>query len=202
MSDQTHSSTSRKFEAFIIGIFVTGVMGFAVAKELGSIDGYLAKRSIGIILGLLLIMMGNFLPKIVRPLAEQAGNPARAMAAERFAGRMFMLGGLAYISVWIYGSQESAPLISSLIGIGAFVLAAANWMRLMGAEMFGRRDRSPSDAISHARLQILFALFWVFAIFLGDAIWGDYVSQPMAIGYVIVIGIWAALRANKARLSR
>ncbi len=202
MSDQTQSAPHRKIEAAIVGILIAGVMGFAVAKETGVIDGYLAKRSIGVIFGLMLVLMGNFLPKITRPMSAQASNPAKAMAAERFAGRVFVLGGIAYAAVWIFGPQESAPLISSLTGLGAFGLAAANWLRLMGAELF-RNQREPGANKKHqARLQILFALFWVFAIFFADSIWGDHVAQPMAIVYAIVIIPWMAVLANRKRTSK
>ncbi|MBN4046487.1 hypothetical protein JYU02_00645 [bacterium AH-315-P15] len=202
MSSPTQPDSIGKLEMFgAVGLFAI-LVAAALGKEFGYIDGYVAKRIFGIIFGVVLVIMGNFLPKIVRPLSAQHSDPVKVLAAERFAGRTFVLAGIAYISVWVFAPPENAMLISSLVGLGAFALVATNWVWLIRGELPRNQQETKSDKIRHAMFQILFALFWVFAIFLADSLWGDHISRPMGIAYVFALVFWGALSANKARLRK
>jgi hypothetical protein len=113
--------------AFGIGGLVATVLAFALAKEFGVIDASLAKRVVGMIFGVILIGTGNVLPKIVQPLNAHRYNINRAIVSDRFMGRTFVLAGILYLAIWVLAPKENAMLISSVIGLGAFVIVFATW---------------------------------------------------------------------------
>ena len=129
MSTKTPSAYSGKSTALIIGGLVVAVLAFAAAKEFGIVEGAVAKRAVAMIFGVILIVTGNLLPKLVLPLSAQRRDPVRAKAAERIAGWILVLAGILYITVWFLTPPADAMLISSAIGLGAFVLASAAWAR-------------------------------------------------------------------------
>lgn len=130
MSKNTHIARLARPTALIIGVLIIGVFVFVAAGEVDIIDAGVTKRAVAMIFGALLIVTGNLLPKIVRPLNAQFRNPTRTMTAERFAGWTFVLAGIAYIAVWALAPQKYAMLISSAVGLGAFVLVAGAWVWL------------------------------------------------------------------------
>ncbi|WP_306253037.1 hypothetical protein [Parvularcula sp. IMCC14364] len=111
-------------------LMVGGSLGVVLVEEVGLVGPGFEKRAVGVFLGLMLVMTGNFLPKTVRPLTAENCDPARAMATERFAGWVFVLAGLVYAGIWLFAPIEQAPLGSSLIGLAAFFVVLAAWLRL------------------------------------------------------------------------
>jgi hypothetical protein len=68
--------TARALFAFIglVGI-VTAV---AAAKGMGFVEAASARRAIGVLIGVMALVVGNFLPKL-RPLNSPEANPAKGM---------------------------------------------------------------------------------------------------------------------------
>ena len=93
------------------------MVGVAIAKKTGMIDYGLAKRCVGIVLGLMLIGTGNLLPKF-RLFESPRLDPAQGLAATRFAGWTFVLTGSVYVAVWALAPTSSVVLVSSLVGLG------------------------------------------------------------------------------------
>jgi len=175
---------------FTIGCLVALLLAVAAAKKLGYAEADLTKRGAGALFGIILATAGNALPKLVRPLSERR-DPAAAMAAERFAGRAFVLAGIAIVPICLLTPIAYALPLSSIIGLGAFGLVAAN-----------QALRSRGEPLPHPRsaqgamLQIFHALLWVFAMFAADWIWGDAVAQWMAVVFTLAQGLlYAALIA-------
>lgn len=198
---------SDKAAAAIGSLLVAAVIGFAVTKEMGMIDNLLAKRGVGLALGGLLIVAGNLLPKLVLPLGARGGHGEKAAAAERFAGLVFVLAGLVQVMVWVF-APLNAPLVASLVGLTAVALAAANYIGLaMKGPARGLFAETPPQTRADRALlskrgivfQILYALVWVFAMFLADEIWGDQFSQWMAVAFVLTQGILVALLVRQRR---
>jgi hypothetical protein len=59
-------------------------MTFSLAIEIGIIDGDLTRRAIGMVIGLMVVVVGNFLPKL-RPFHSSRVR-ASAAAIERLSG--------------------------------------------------------------------------------------------------------------------
>jgi hypothetical protein len=181
-------------------ITITGVLAVvaavAIGRRTGVLEPELAKRIGVLVFGVMLAVLGNYLPKFAVPWS----TPATA-AARRFAGWVFVVAGGAYVATCLFAPMPHAVVASSIIGIGAFVLAGANWTRVVrhtgrvrGVDEEATLDGQPSAAagLAQAATYILLGLFFVFVIFLSDALWGDAVAQWMAVGYcmltVIVVG--------------
>jgi len=212
MSSQTNPAFLPKSTVFgVIGLF-TVLVTFGLAKEWDVIEGGLAKRAVGMLLSAMLIVLGNVLPKLVRPISGRRGNPVRHMAAERFAGWTFVLTGVVCVAVWLFAPLESVMLIASLVGLSAFSLVFATWAWLAWGEhsqvqqetLVSEHSAEMSQRAPGIRgglFLLLHALFWVFAIFLADSIWGDSVSQWMGVFFVVVSGVLATYMAARSRVS-
>ena len=193
MTTKPQNPVAGRSTAILIGGSMLAVMTIALAKEFGGLDNDTAKRAIGLIFGVILMSVGNILPKIVLPLEADWQNPTKARAAERFAGRMFVLAGLVYISVWLFAATDSRMIISSLVGLSAFGIVGIRWALLMRGQLSREGGSFKSDYRRIGIFCILHALLWVFAMFLVDSVWGDSASQWMVIIFVLVNGLLVSL---------
>ncbi|WP_339748714.1 hypothetical protein [uncultured Maricaulis sp.] len=191
------NKTSRhRISAVLILISIVAVLGIALAGEFELIDRNLAKRGVGASLALLLLLLGNQLPKLVLPLAARAENSAPVLAAERFAATVLVGAGLAALAVWIWWPAEQMMPVAGAIVLAGFGLAAANWTRVLLANGGAVRGVSNERFGSKSRLTLLMmlhALLWVAVIFLADTIWGDVVSQWLVLPFVLINGLLAVL---------
>ena len=177
----------------VCAIFVT----FAVAKKIGALDPIDAKRCTAATLGFVLVIAGNFMPKIGL-FYNGDENYAQAKAAERFAGIVFVSAGLGFVSLWIFTPLEVAMFASPILGIAAFGATAIHWMSQkrssrLTLELKGIAGVNQESTLAGriVILQILFAILSVFVIFLADAIWGDSVSQSLAMVLALAISMSA-----------
>ena len=122
---QNNHISRAQFLAFLI---LGSSLVFGLLQTNGLIDASIGKRSYGIVMGFVLIVTGNHLPKTVRSMTASRCDPARLMAAELFAGRVFVLAGIIYVAVWIFGPLDQVNLLSSLVGLSAFALVLARWL--------------------------------------------------------------------------
>ncbi|GEM_PF-1439846 len=86
----------------------------ALAQESYLIDGDVAKRSVGVMLGLLLIFMGNVMPKKLAPLDSEGARAAKTQATQRFVGWLFVVAGLLYATVWMVVDLEQTAMATLL----------------------------------------------------------------------------------------
>jgi hypothetical protein len=200
-------STARAGFAFIslVGI-VTAV---AAAKGMGLLEAAAARRAIGLLIGVMALVIGNFLPKL-RPLNSPDANPTKRMAAERLAGWILVLAGAAYIALFLFASLAQAGRLSSVIGISALMAIAANWAWLERAALW--RSRRFAGKTAHVTEQpeerklviwLLFAFAYVFAtassLFLfHDRPWvhdlGSWTVLGFGMTYAVLYGVLESKR--------
>jgi hypothetical protein len=206
-SNDANKAGAPKIILVMAAIMFAALMGFALAGEFELIERNLAKRIVGSMFGLIMMVSGNYLPKVVLPVSARRRNPARAMAAERAAGWIFVLAGLISVAVWALVPIEKVMLTASVIGLGAFLLVGANWVWLVVGRTEVAVDTpdegSTIDPISaNKRLglfMILHALLWGSAIFLVDSIWGDAASRWMVVPFIIANSLLAVYALPKFR---
>ncbi|HIG23952.1 MAG TPA: hypothetical protein EYG02_10230 [Henriciella marina] len=178
-------SANRPVIAIAIATFglVAIMMGFAIAKKTGAMNPDLARRGAAAMIGLVLVVTGNFVPKL-RLFQPKDGAPG-ASAVDRFAGWVFVACGAAFTAVWLFAPIDKAMLGSPMIGVAGFLLVLARWLAWKGNRTTGLMPRFTPGRF--AIVLLLISILWVFAIFFADATWGDSVAQWMAIGFTIAV---------------
>ncbi|ESQ82030.1 hypothetical protein AEAC466_19115 [Asticcacaulis sp. AC466] len=165
------------------------VLGVGIASKLGVIEADMAKRICGIAFGVLLVVLGNFLPKVARPIGADA-DPRPIRTAERMAGWLFVLGGLAYIAAWVFVPPGLNLMASSVVGLGVFAAASAVWLTLAGLPRHRPSSGNPrAYAARRSMFVMLHAVFWAFAMFLAAGVWAQPVVTYMMLGFVAANGV-------------
>jgi hypothetical protein len=108
-----------------------------------------------------------------------------------------VLAGAAVVGLWLLAPGENTMLISSAVATIAFGLVLAAWglIALRGRGKNEEPARAESDETSRraaltkrwALFQILFGLFWAFAMFLADSLWGRDVVLWMVVVFSIAL---------------
>jgi hypothetical protein len=109
---------------FIALCALIAFFGLAHASHL--IDAADWQRSLGQIVSLMLLVMGNFLPKL-RPLQGCRMDRSEGAAAERFAGQAMLLAGLISFMLFIALPWSEARLAAAWLGVGTFTMIATQW---------------------------------------------------------------------------
>jgi hypothetical protein len=195
MSTQNKKSSIGEALAIFTGLgLFGGVVVAALGKEFGFIEPDVATRTVGVLFGAILMVSGNYLPKAVMPISARRKNPARAMAAERFAGYVFVLAGLASAIVAFTTTAGGVIFLSSMTGLGAFVLVGLNWLILLvggkaSPEQSIGGDFTQDPQMRNGVLVILNALMWAFAMMVTDHYFGDTASKWLLVPFFIVNGL-------------
>lgn len=90
-----------------------------VTRRLGWIDGVMEKRAIGMVLGLMAIVTGNYLPKL--RLFQSSG---------RLLAWTLIVAGSAYIAMFVFAPLALARQAAAMIGVAVILLVAIQWQPL------------------------------------------------------------------------
>jgi len=165
MTSSHRSPAPLAFYVAIGGLAVLAA-GTGVAALTGHVDSMAAVRYFGILMGLLMLVSGNALPKLVYPQAAGA-------RAARLAGWLLVLGGLAVVALWIWMPEASRILVTSATGLAVFGLALVVAV-IMTAGMPRAQADSPEmrRASIHRSLlfHILHGVMWAFGFYLAGAL--------------------------------
>ncbi|WP_339872102.1 hypothetical protein [uncultured Brevundimonas sp.] len=203
MTASPHPALGRSSSVALVVLFLAFV-GVVIAKETGQIDGVMAKRGVGALLGLIMVVTGNFLPKLIFPL----NRAAPVGAAERLCGWILVLTGLALVAAFVILPDAGVALQGALIGLAGFAGVGLTLITSGGsAPRDAAADRAEPAGISpvaqrsaRARVSAIFilhAIAWALAMFVADAIWDDPAAIWMVIGFTIANSLLAlALRKH------
>jgi len=118
---------------------------FGLADEMGIIDTVVAKRIIGFAMGLMMVVIGNSLPKL-RPLhSSRAEIPSTT--SERLSGWTLVLAGSCWIALFAFAPLSQARYVAALVGFGAVSVIAVNWTWFARRAFFGMRREIEETAI-------------------------------------------------------
>jgi len=113
------------------GLILAASFGLAVVAALDLIDIAVSERAMGVVLGAVLVFVGNALPKTLEPVSSTRCAQTK-QTLHRFAGWTFVLAGLAYAAAWVILPVESAGIASTLVGAVGVLLVGGRtaWVLL------------------------------------------------------------------------
>lgn len=125
MTDRLQDSRS----AIARGLIVAGVLlGVSFALRL-AVPDYLspnaAHRTLGVLMGGVVIIYANAVPKALTPLIQLRCEPAAEQAMRRFTGWVLVCGGVAFSLTWAIAPLAHANVIAgSLLGTALLLVIA------------------------------------------------------------------------------
>jgi hypothetical protein len=122
------------------GLLLMASMSLALLVQLEWVDGSFSDRGIGVVMGVMLVIIGNGIPKTLDPLRSMR-HAAQLQALQRFSGRAFVLAGLGYAIVSIVAPLQYASAIATLIVATCLAVVATRYLRLIA-----RRARDEPSA--------------------------------------------------------
>ena len=186
--------------------FTLAAAALAFAQKMGFIEAPLEKRGMGLIIGVMVMVTGNFLPK-TRPLNAPGVNPpGPAAAAERFAGWTLFVVGIAYVALFEFARLHQARQISSILGIGAMIYVAASWGWMLRGALLGGREEAFADSLRAAEkrrliVPLLFAFFY--ALVTASAVFLLHNRRQIEeVGWWMFLGFWLLYAALMVVLDR
>jgi hypothetical protein len=190
---------------WFMGLMVLA-MALAFATHLAALSVTVEKRALGVLIGVMVVVIGNLLPKL-RPLSTRGADPSRATAAERFTGWLLVLAGTAYVALFVFLPLERARPIAAMTGLSAIVLVTLSWTRLAltrasrcAAAAKNINDESrPAVEQRKVVVALLFAFFYLFATacvayFFDDQAWFHEYASWNLVGFCFV---YAALSSRQ-----
>ena len=201
----TCALSSQPVKAAVVGFLVVigATVAISTARAMGVIDVFDEKRGLGIAIGALALVVGNFLPKTRGLRLSAAGGSAKAATAERLAGWTLVLAGSAFIALFLFAPLSRARVISAIIGIGAMMILtiAANWAWQTPAAP-SRTVESGGKRIVMANL--LLAFTYVFAtacvkFLLGNTAWAGEITTYLTMAFAATFIALTCSPAFRAR---
>ncbi len=208
MTASTQIAPGRSSSVALV-VLLVAFAGVVLAKETGQIDGILAKRGVGALLGLIMVVTGNILPKLIFPLSRAA----RVGAAERLCGWILVLTGLTLVAAFALLPDANVAFWGALIGLIGFVgvgltlLGSGRSARREGTDNLAEAADTGSLACRSAKVRvsaifILHAIAWAFAMFVADALFGDGAAVWMVVAFSIANGLLALALRKQWRSDR
>jgi hypothetical protein len=208
----TRSRSAQSVTTMVLGFLALAAVATALGlgTRFGVVDATLARRGIGTVIGAMFVLTGNFLPKM-RPLNPPVADPTSTTAAERVAGWILVLVGIADAALFLFARLDLARSISSIIGIGAIAVIAANWAWLARGLLFGG-PRTPDGATTPQRaptqrrrvmIWLLFAIFYLaltacVKMFVSDPASSDKVGTWMLLTFGVLYSLtWYKINFRK-----
>lgn len=115
--------TKRLVSALALAAFMLAAAGgLSYLENNGIIDSEIARRSMQVLIGLMLAGYANVMPKQLDRLRGSVRAQAAAQAAMRLGGWSLTLGGLAYAGFWAFAPLEIANAASIVVVGGATLL--------------------------------------------------------------------------------
>lgn len=105
------------------GLLIVGALGATAFGAMGVMDQAWVVRYAMISNALVLVIIGNGLPKKVVEQNESGCSHSRALNAQRFLGWSFVLGGLSLVILWLLPINEDVARILSVVIYAAIAAA-------------------------------------------------------------------------------
>lgn len=106
----------------LAGMQLIGALALTAANKLGWIDSDTTTRGVMILIGVMLVVVGNAMPKKFEGPAEQTvGEVVTRQSILRVGGWAMMLGGLVWVALWAVAPRDTAT-IGSVTAVASAVV--------------------------------------------------------------------------------
>ena len=106
----------------LAGIQLVGALLLTLANKLGWIDSETTTRGVMILIGLMLVVVGNSMPKTQEGPPEQTvGQVAARQSILRVGGWALALGGVVWAVLWAFAPRDLAT-VGSIAAVAAAVV--------------------------------------------------------------------------------
>lgn len=126
---------SQLCRAVLGALFILGAAGLIAWASPAWLDPEWARRLAGALLGGVVVVYANAIPKALSK-RMRCTSPAADQAARRFAGWALVLGGLGYMLAWLAAPLHLAGMVGGLM-LGLAVTCAALGCIRIGARHAG-----------------------------------------------------------------
>lgn len=115
--------------AIVAAAMIIGVAAALAWLSPAYISAEWSHRLLGALLGAVVLVYSNAIPKALVARTRLRCAPAQDQAARRFAGWSLVLGGLGYILAWLLAPIEMAGLIGGALLACSLLLAVLRCVR-------------------------------------------------------------------------
>jgi hypothetical protein len=130
-TDRSQASRAAISRALIVA---GGLIGITMGLKLlapAHLSQDTARRILGVLLGAVVVVYANAIPKALSPLVQMLCEPATEQALRRFTGWSLVLGGAAYAVAWAVAPLTYANVLAtSLLGT-ALLLVVLRFARAL-----------------------------------------------------------------------
>lgn len=99
----------------LASVLLLGSISATLARELELMNAETVKRLSGASIGVMLILMGNFMPKRLMATGDCCScSTTRSLKIQRIVGWIFVLAGLLYTAIWMLVDIERTSLFAML----------------------------------------------------------------------------------------
>lgn len=101
----------------------------------------LARRLLGVLMGAVVVIYANAVPKVLTPLIQSRCDPIAHQAIRRFTGWILVLGGAAYAVAWAIAPYRYADVLAaSFLGASVLLVVTRITWSLRNKRVDGRRQ--------------------------------------------------------------
>jgi len=126
------------FAIILASLLMLGSISATLAKELEIFDSDLVKRIVGANIGLMIVVLGNYMPKKLAGSCSTNCPPTdKSRSVQRLMGWTFVLGGLLYAAAWIVLDLDQAGIAIMFafpVAIAAVIVARVAYLRMSGTK--------------------------------------------------------------------
>ena len=123
-------NTSHLVRALFAAALIVAISAALAWAAPAYISRELSHRLLGALLGAVVVVYSNAIPKVLTARARRHAAPGEDQAARRFAGWILVLGGFGYMFAWLLAPINMASLVGGAILAAALLLAIVRCLRI------------------------------------------------------------------------
>jgi len=192
MNDEGRISPPAKNAIYGFLLLTLALLATVLLQKSSLIDGNMARRLIGFFVGILMMLVGNYLPKTRFLKALNWSSPSAA-TAERLAGWTLVLTGAVDVCAYMLTTLSLARALSAYLGAILVVVILLSglflWSKSRSAERYRNLEgeAEPKTGQQRKGLALLVALVWILVSSFVSYVWDNSTWNKSTVAEVFLI---------------